>query len=130
MPIKKIAKNVSAKVSEKKCNLQDSMLNFQIALAQEKDETIDMLATYKNIPLKKASKEDIKAANEQFCDLLKGAGLGAFAILPLAPITLPIIIKLGRKMNIEMLPSSFVQSAELQQDEALTPPTKSNSKTA
>ena len=112
MPIKKIAKNVSAKVSEKKCNFQDGMLNFQIALAQEKDETLDMLATYKNIPLKKASEEDIKAANEQFCDLLKGAGLGAFAILPLAPITLPLIIKLGRKMNIEMLPSSFAQEKE------------------
>ena len=110
MPIKKLANKVGAKVSEKKCDLREGMLNFQIALAQEKDETIDMLATYKNIPLKKASKKDIKAANEQFCDLLKGAGLGAFAILPFAPITLPIIIKLGRKMNVEMLPSSFVQS--------------------
>ena len=110
MPIKKFARKVGTKVSEKKCDFHAGMLNFQIALAQEKDETIDMLATYKNIPLKKASKEDIKAANEQLCDLLKGAGLGVFAVLPLAPITLPLIIKLGRKMNIEMLPSSFANT--------------------
>ena len=112
MPLKKFASKVITKVSEKKCDLREGMLNFQIALAQEKDETIDMLATYKNIPFKKASKADIKAANEQFCDLLKGAGLGMFAILPLAPITLPLIIKLGHKMNIELLPSSFVQHKE------------------
>jgi hypothetical protein len=33
--------------------------------------------------------------------------LGVFAILPFAPITIPLIVKLGRKLGIEVMPSAF-----------------------
>ena len=108
--MKKIKNKVVTNINSRKLQFRESMLAFQSALAQEKQETIDMLITYKNISINRATKEEIKEANMQFCDLLKGAGLGVFAVLPFAPITLPIILRIGRKMGIELLPSAFIEN--------------------
>ena len=54
-----------------------------------------------------ASPEDIKLANKQFRDLLKSMGLGVIIVLPFSPITLPLVVKLGRKLGVEVLPDSF-----------------------
>lgn len=89
--------------------LKRSMIQLKIALAQEKQETKEMLTTYKKYTLRQASEAEMKAANEQFVDLLKGLGLGVFAVLPFAPITIPLVIKLGRMVGVEILPSSFNQ---------------------
>ena len=51
----------------------------------------------------------MKAANEQFLDVLKGLGIGVFATLPFAPITIPFIIRLGRRFGIDVLPSAFYE---------------------
>ncbi|KKE81430.1 hypothetical protein N481_18560 [Pseudoalteromonas luteoviolacea S4047-1] len=77
------------------------------ALAQEKQETEEMLDIYKRYTLGNATKTELKVANKQFVDVLKGLGLGIFAILPFAPITIPLIIALGNKFGVEVLPSSF-----------------------
>jgi len=105
----KLTKKVTTNIKSRQLKFRDSLLTFQAALAQEKKETVDMLITYKNLSINKASKEEIKEANAQFFDLLKGTGLGVFAILPFAPITLTLIIAIGRKMGIELLPSAFVE---------------------
>ncbi|MBU2425362.1 MAG: hypothetical protein KKA56_00630, partial [Gammaproteobacteria bacterium] len=39
-------------------------------------------------------------------------GLGIFAVLPFAPITIPLIVKLGRKLGIEVLPSAFTPNGK------------------
>ncbi len=83
------------------------MLGIKWALAQEKSETKEMLSTYKKYTQRSASKEEMQAANKQFIDLIKGLGIGVFAILPFAPITIPVVIKLGRLVGVEILPSSF-----------------------
>ena len=83
------------------------MLQLRVALAQEKAETKIMLAIYRKHTRGQASKEELAIANEQFVDILKGLGLGVFAILPLAPITIPIIVKLARRVGVEVIPSSF-----------------------
>ena len=88
-------------------SFKQKMLNFREALAQEKDETVEMLAIYRKFTHKKASKEEMKVAHQQFFDLLKGAGLGVFALLPFAPITIPLILKLGKLWGIDLLPTSF-----------------------
>lgn len=83
------------------------MLQVKHALAQEKQETIEMLHTYRKYTQGKATKGELKTANHQLIDLLKGVGLGVFAILPFAPITIPLIVKLGRMVGVEVLPSAF-----------------------
>jgi len=58
------------KISKKRQQLRfrRAMVALKIALAQERQETIEM-----------TSKEELKRANEQFVDILKGLGLGVFA---------------------------------------------------
>ncbi|GAA5141391.1 hypothetical protein [Thalassotalea piscium] len=83
------------------------LLRVKIALAQEKVETKEMLAIYKRYTKRQATPEEMKLANQQFFDVLKGLGIGIVALLPFAPITLPIVIKLGKLVGVDILPSSF-----------------------
>ncbi|WP_076408334.1 hypothetical protein [Shewanella sp. UCD-KL12] len=108
--------------------LKRDMLILKEALAQEKKETKDMLVTYKRYTKKQASREDLKEANKQFADLLKGLGLGVFAVLPFAPITIPLVVKLGKIVGVDVLPSSFNNMAEKKRlrDSAKLAKTKNN----
>ncbi|MCG6199972.1 hypothetical protein [Psychromonas antarctica] len=83
------------------------LLILKSALTQEKQETKEMLAIYKRYTKKQASAEELREANKQFADILKGLGLGMFAILPLAPITIPLIVWLGKVVGVDVLPSAF-----------------------
>jgi len=93
-----------------------SMIRVKIALSQEKQETKEMLSTYKKYTLREATPEEMQIANKQLRDILKGLGLGVFAILPFAPITIPILIKLGRIVGVEILPSSFSENGTKSSD--------------
>ncbi|MFT6195496.1 MAG: ABC-type uncharacterized transport system ATPase subunit [Cognaticolwellia sp.] len=88
--------------------LKRSMVKIKIALAQEKVETRAMLSIYKRYAKRDASAEEMRIANQQFIDILKGLGIGIVAILPFAPITIPLMIKIGRWVGVEILPSSLV----------------------
>ncbi|MDO6618226.1 MULTISPECIES: hypothetical protein [unclassified Shewanella] len=88
------------------------MLVVKQALAQEKQETKAMLVTYKRYTCKQANKDELAEANKQFADLLKGLGLGVFAVLPFAPITIPLVLKLGKMVGVDVLPSSFNNMSE------------------
>ena len=83
------------------------MISLKIVLSQEKAETKEMLAIYRKYTKRQASPEELILANQQFVDILKGLGLGVFAVLPFAPITIPVMVKLGRWIGVEILPSSF-----------------------
>ncbi|TMO82031.1 hypothetical protein CWC16_01830 [Pseudoalteromonas sp. S3776] len=97
------------KISKKRQQLRfrRAMVALKIALEQEKQETIEMLTIYKRYTQGHTSKEELKRANEQFVDILKGLGLGVFAVLPFAPITIPLVVKLGQLVGVDVLPSSF-----------------------
>ena len=92
---------------QSKQKMRRSMLQVKHALAQEKQETLQMMSTYRKYTQGKASKVELKEANAQFVDVLKGVGLGVFAILPFAPITIPLIVKLGKLVGVDVLPSAF-----------------------
>ncbi|WP_448245588.1 hypothetical protein [Thalassotalea agariperforans] len=92
-----------------KLKIRRAMLKLKAALAQEKQETKEMLSIYRKYTKGEASKEELSIANEQFVDVLKGIGLGIFAILPFAPITIPLIVKLARMVGVEIMPSSFTK---------------------
>ncbi|MEL0640660.1 hypothetical protein V6260_08575 [Pseudoalteromonas aliena] len=97
------------KISKKRQQLRfrRAMVALKIALAQEKQETKEMLSIYRRYTQGQTSKEELKRANEQFVDILKGLGLGVFALLPFAPITIPLVVRLGTLVGVDVLPSSF-----------------------
>ena len=80
---------------------------LKVSLSQESEETKEMLGIYYKFTQGKTSEEEMERANAQFRDILKTAGLGAFAVLPFAPITIPFIVKVGKKLGIDILPSAF-----------------------
>lgn len=90
-------------------NFKRSMIDLKIALAQEKVETKEMLQIYGKGIKGQANKQDLAIAHSQFFDLLKGLGLGVFAVLPFAPVTIPLLIKLAKLVGVDLLPSSFNQ---------------------
>lgn len=87
--------------------LKRQMVSLKIALSQEKVETKEMLSIYKKYTKRQASPDEMTLANKQFMDILKGLGLGVFAVLPFSPITIPVLIKLGKMVGVDILPSSF-----------------------
>lgn len=87
--------------------LRRSLLKVKVALSQEKAETKEMLHIYHLYIRGRASSQDMKTANSQFFDILKGLGIGVFAVLPFAPITIPIFVKLGKVVGVDILPSAF-----------------------
>ena len=92
--------------------LKRDLFKVQQAFAQEKAETQQMLAIYRKFTQGEASEKEMKIANEQLVDLMKGLGIGVFAILPFAPLTIPAIIKLGKRLGIDVLPSAFYEQDE------------------
>lgn len=76
-------------------------------LHTESKESVKMMEIYNRALTKKATPEEIAWANDQFGDILKTVGLGALLILPFAPITLPLIIKITQKLGFSIFPSSF-----------------------
>ena len=96
-------------ISRKKntVRLKRQMLKIKAALAQEKTETKEMLAIYRKYTQRNATEAEMAMANKQFLDLLKGLGLGVFAVLPFAPITIPVMIKIGRWVGVDIIPSAF-----------------------
>lgn len=105
-------KNGNASVKQKALiPLKRSMMVVKQALAQETRETKVMLSTYQQFTRGRASKLEMEAANKQFLDVLRGLGLGVLAVLPFSPITLPFVVKLGQKVGVNVLPSSFLTTS-------------------
>jgi len=53
-----------------------------------------------------AGTEEMEQANVYFRDYLKVAGLGALVLLPGAPITIPLAVKLGKAVGVDIFPAS------------------------
>jgi hypothetical protein len=112
------------KISQKRhqLRLRRQMLVIKQALSQEKTETIEMLVVYRKYTQRQASKAEMQQANAQFVDLIKGLGLGVFVVLPFAPVTIPIVLKLGKYVGVDILPSSFYQHKKLESKTVKMPP--------
>lgn len=83
------------------------MLALKVALSQEKVETREMLSIYNRYLQGESQPGEMKVANKQFVDIVKGLGIGVFAVLPFSPITIPLIVKLGKYVGVDILPSAF-----------------------
>jgi len=64
-----------------------------------------MSATYQRYLRGAATAEEMEHANTVLRDYLKIAGLGTLLVLPGAPITIPLAVKLGKALGVDILPS-------------------------
>lgn len=102
-PLKKLIEHLGGLGNETKSNL----LKLKDALSQESVQTKDMLKYYALYVGQKGNKDDLEKANKQLRDTLKTLGITTFLVLPGSVITLPALIMLGKKLNIDILPDSF-----------------------
>lgn len=99
--------NIKKHIDAKKDEIIEALKKLKDGLGQETIETKEMLKTYFRYTMGKASKEELVIAEDQFQDLLKILGLGVFAVLPFAPVTMPVIIKIADKYGVDIIPDSF-----------------------
>ena len=79
-------------------------------LTDETESSRAMLKTYSDYLKGEALEEELEKANQQLNEILKDLSLGLMAVIPLAPITIPIIAKFAKKHNIDLLPEWFKDS--------------------
>ncbi len=77
---------------------------------EETESTRTMLKTYSDYVKGEANDEDIEKANKQLNEILKDLSFGLMAVIPFAPITIPMIAKFAKKHNIDLLPEWFKDS--------------------
>ena len=77
---------------------------------EETESTRTMLKIYSDYVKGEASDEDIERANKQLNEILKDLSFGLMAVIPFAPITIPMIAKFAKKHNIDLLPEWFKDS--------------------
>jgi hypothetical protein len=116
MPFQKFTEQAINKTLESLLKMKDKatlselklkLVKLRQALAKEGEQTKEMIETYFKYTQGKASEQDMEKANKQFQDFLKTLGLGIFAVLPGAPITIPLIVKLGQMLGVDVIPDSF-----------------------
>ena len=79
-------------------------------LTEETESSRAMLKTYSDYIKGEATDEELDKANNQLNEILKELSLGLMAVIPFAPITIPMIAKFAKKNNIDLLPEWFKDS--------------------
>tara|TARA_Y100000768_G_scaffold10348_1_gene7306 strand:- start:1979 stop:2272 length:294 start_codon:yes stop_codon:yes gene_type:complete len=77
---------------------------------EETESSKEMLIIYSNYLKGEVSEEDLDRANHQLNEILKDLSFGLLAVIPFAPVTIPIIAKFAKKHNIDLLPEWFKDS--------------------
>ena len=77
---------------------------------EETESTRTMLKIYSDYVKGEANDEDVEKANKQLNEILKDLSFGLMAVVPFAPITIPMIAKVAKKHNIDLLPEWFKDS--------------------
>ncbi len=98
------------RMEDLKSRLKDGLIRLKEYFENEKDETREMIDIYRRFNRGEATVKELKKANHQFRDILKSIGLGFLIVMPFSPVTLPIILKLGDKLGIQVLPDFFEDS--------------------
>ena len=88
------------RITHYKESLSDSFLNLKAALANESEQTKEMLQVYLRRSIgEKVTRQEMSRANSQFRDLFKSAGLGVILFLPFSPITLPFLARRSERFG-------------------------------
>tara|TARA_B100002019_G_scaffold236538_1_gene211121 strand:+ start:437 stop:730 length:294 start_codon:yes stop_codon:yes gene_type:complete len=78
--------------------------------ADETESSKEMLITYSNYIRGEVNEDELERANQQLNEILKDLSFGLLAIVPFAPVTIPMIAKFAKKHNIDLLPEWFKDS--------------------
>ena len=100
--------NVSNEDAERK-SIEHKLANVFMAIKNEKEETKELAQLLKKYVEQQGnlSSEEMKKVKDQFSDILKMAGLSIPIIMPFSFVIIPLIIKLGQKVGVKILPTSF-----------------------
>lgn len=93
-------------------DLIQTLRRLRVVLKVETEDSKKMLRIYRNYLNSNATQEEIIWANSQFRDLFKTLGIGVILILPFAPITLPLIVIVSKRLGVDIIPDSFSAEAE------------------
>ena len=108
--------NIDESLSDFIDSAKSKIQKLKAILSVENAETKQMLKIYRLALEKKAAPEQIKIANDQFKDILKLVGLGAFSALPIPGGVLLIVAleKLLNKKGMSILPSAFRPTTKIE----------------
>jgi|TARA_B100001996_G_C18414968_1_gene498376 hypothetical protein len=106
--------NISDNDAERK-SLEHKLANIFMAIKNEKEETKELAQLLKKYVEQQGSlsSEEMKKVKEQFSDILKMAGLSIPIIMPFSFVIIPLIMKLGQKVGVNILPTSFYDDSGL-----------------
>ena len=92
-----------------KHQVYDRIEKIFLAIKNEKRETRELALLLKKYAVQSGnlSRDEMKIVKEQFIDLLKIAGLSIPLIMPFSVVIIPLIMKLGLKVGVRILPTSF-----------------------
>ena len=101
-------KTIMEKYTSNKTKALSSLNKLKNILASESQETTEMLEIYRKYAAgEEVDKDAMDKASNQFTDLIKNVGLiGVFA-LPGGLVAIPLLVKLGKKLGIDILPKSY-----------------------
>lgn len=74
------------------------------ALAQESADARLIVATYNRYRRGQADSAELARANERLRKLLKLIGIGTLGVLPFSFVTIPVVVQLGRRFGVDVLP--------------------------
>ena len=86
------------------------LLLLKATFNNESDSNKAMLKTFYLYSKGEADKKDLQNANNQLKELLKDLGFGLLTSLPFSPITIPFILKLSKRYNVDIIPEWFKNS--------------------
>ena len=89
--------------------LDRKLANIFMAIKNEKEETKELAQLLKKYVEQQGSlsSQEMTKVKDQFSDLLKMAGLSIPIILPFSFVIIPLMMKLGQKVGVKILPTSF-----------------------
>ena len=101
--------NISNDDDMERKSLEHKLANIFMAIKNQKEETQELAQLLKKYVEQEGSlsSEEMKKVKEQFSDLLKIAGLSIPIIMPFSFVIIPLIMKLGQKVGVKILPTSF-----------------------
>ena len=85
-----------------------------LAIKNEQKETQELGLLLKKYALQSGNltRDEMRIVKDQFMDILKIAGLSIPLIMPFSPVIIPLMMKLGQKVGVRILPTSFYDDEE------------------
>ena len=97
-----------------KHQVYDRLEKIFLAIKNEQKETQELGLLLKKYALQSGNltRDEMRIVKDQFMDLLKITGLSIPLIMPFSPVIIPLMMKLGQKVGVRILPTSFYDDEE------------------